>query len=148
MKNSQKLKFSCVYIVAKDFEKSIDFYTKLFQKPIDKKYRHRWAQIKVSEDLTFGILNQEFDKEFIQNGENIFKHYDQNYIDNLDTKYETGNRVVLNLGADDIEKEYQRIKGLDFKEISPIQYVNFMFPYNFFIVKDPDGNLIEIADSA
>ena len=142
-----KLKLSCVYIVAQDFEKSIDFYTKLFQKPVDKRYEHRWVQIKVSEDLTFGILNQEFDKEFIQNGENILKHYDENFINNLETKYKTGNRVVLNLGTEDIEKEYKRIKALKVKEISPMQYVNFMFPYNFFIVKDPDGNTIEIADS-
>lgn len=142
-----QIKLSCVYIVAKDFEKSIDFYTKLFQKPVDKKYKQRWAQIKVSQDLTFGILNQEFDKEFIQKGEDISKHYDQNYIDNLETKYETGNRVVLNLGTGDIEKEYKRVKELNPEEISPLQYVNFMFPYNFFIVKDPDGNTIEIADS-
>ena len=28
-----------------------------------------------------------------------------------------------------------------------LQYINFMFPYNFFIVKDPEGNIIEIADA-
>jgi hypothetical protein len=114
---------------------------------LDKRYKNRWAQIRVSETLVLGIFSEKFDQEFIDNSRDIYKHYDENFINNLETKYETGNRVVLNLGTEDIEKEYKRIKELKVKEISPMQYVNFMFPYNFFIIKDPDGNTIEIADS-
>jgi predicted enzyme related to lactoylglutathione lyase len=142
-----KLKLSCVYIVAQDFERSVNFYTKLLQRSLDKRYKNRWAQIRVSETLVLGIFSEKFDQEFIDNSRDIYKHYDENFINNLETKYETGNRVVLNLGTEDIEKEYKRIKELKVKEISPMQYVNFMFPYNFFIIKDPDGNTIEIADS-
>lgn len=44
-------------------------------------------------------------------------------------------------------EEYMRLKKKYPNQISNLMFVNFMFPYNFFIIKDPDGNLIEIADA-
>ena len=133
--------------MAQDFQKSIDFYTQLLQKPLDKSFKDRWAQIRISDDLTLGILGANFDKDFIKKGENISQHYDQNFIDNLDKNYNSGNSLVINLGTKKLEAEHRRLKSLNSRDISPIQYVNFMFPYRFFTVKDPDGNIIEIADS-
>lgn len=145
---STKLEFTCVYIVVKNIEKSIEFYTSLFETKIDKKFENRWAQVKSPNGVTIGLLNANYDERLIKSGKDLEKHYDKEFIrSNINIKYTVGNSVVINLRTNDIEKEYKRVKALKPKDISGIQYVNFMFPYHFFIVKDPDGNQIEISDS-
>ncbi len=141
------LQFTCVYLVVKNMERSIDFYTSLFETKVDKRFEDRWAQIKTPNGFVIGLLNPNYDEQVIEKGKDLEKHYDKEYIKNISNKYTVGNTVVLNLKADNFEKEFKRIKRLKPKHISKTQYVNFMFPYHFFIVQDPDGNLIEISDA-
>ena len=48
------------------------------------------------------------------------------------------------ISVKDINRSIEFYGFLLQKEIE-IMYINFMFPYYFFMVRDPDGNLIEIA---
>jgi len=141
------MRVTCVYIVTRDFDRSISFYTKLLEKPLCKKYEDRWGQIKLSEGIVLGILNENYDRKLIHSGKDVSKHYDKNFIENFESDYKSGNRLILNLGTEDLDKEYSRLRNLDNLGISPIQYVNFMFPYRFFTITYPDGNSIEVADS-
>ncbi len=56
-----------------------------------------------------------------------------------------GNKVVLRLRAKDLEKERARILALEIGTVSDILYVNISEPYYFFMLTDPDGNLLEIT---
>ena len=143
---SKKLELTCTYIVVKNFEKSVDFYTSLLQTKVDSKFENRWASIKTPNGSTIGLLSANYDKQTVKSGKNLKKHYNQEFIKDMTDKYSVGNTMVLNLKADDFKKEYKRIKALNPNYISKIQYVNFMCPYNFFMVQDPDGNQIEISD--
>lgn len=55
-------------------------------------------------------------------------------------------KVVINLCTDDLEKEYRRIResGIG-SELTEIRYVNAAMPYWYFLLKDIDGNTIEIT---
>lgn len=143
----KKLKLTCIYLNVNNLEKSVDFYTSLFETEIDKRFEDRWVQVKTPNGFVVGLLNNKYDERIIKGGKNLEKHYDQEFIKNMTSKYTAGNTVVLNLKAENFEEEYRRVKGLKPKYISKIQYVNFMFPYHFFMVQDPDGNLIEISDA-
>jgi predicted lactoylglutathione lyase len=141
------LKLTCIYLVVKDIEKSASFYCSLFKTKIDKRFEDRWIQIRTPNNLVIGLLSSTYDSKKIKEGQNLQNHYDQAFIDNLPKKYDVGNTVVLNLKSDNLKEEYKRVKNLNHSGISVIQYVNFMFPYYFFTVQDPDGNLIEISDN-
>lgn len=55
-------------------------------------------------------------------------------------------KVVINLCTDDLEKEYLRIRQLGIGScLTEIRYVNARMPYYYFMVKDIDGNTIEIT---
>lgn len=142
-----KLHCNCVYLIVKDIEKSIQFYSSLLESEVYKRYEDRWIEFKTPENFTIGLLSASYDVDKIAKTDGTSKHYDQAFVKNLQKKYTVGDTVVLNLRSDDLEKDYQRIKKLNPKSISEIQYVDYMFPYHFFIVKDPDGHVIEIADA-
>jgi len=129
---SRRLQLTCTYIVVRNFEKSVDFYTSLLQKQVDSKYENRWVSIKTANGSTIGLLNANYDKRKVKSGKNLEKHYNQEFIEDMPDKYSVGNSIVLNLKADNFKKEYKRIKALN--------------PNKIFIVKDPDGNQIEISD--
>jgi hypothetical protein len=138
--------FVCIYINAKKFEETIEFYKKLLNKDIEVQYKTRWAQIKINEGMRLAFLNIKFDKDAIENNIDIKKHYNDDFIRNLPVEYCSGNSIVLNMVAQNFHKEYERVKRLS-ANVSPIQYVNYMMPYHFFTVEDPEGNLVEIADT-
>ncbi|MFX1255848.1 MAG: VOC family protein, partial [Promethearchaeota archaeon] len=110
-------------------------------------YKNRWAQFRICDHFTLGLLCPAFDKAIIESGQDLSPHYDIEFIHNFTDEIIQGNNVVLNLSTTDIKNEYERIKALGPKKVSNIMYVNFMYPYRFFHVEDPDGNVIEIAES-
>lgn len=138
---------TCVYLNVNDMDASIKFYKQLLQMDVEKRYEKRWAQFKITEDIRLGLLNPAYDQAMIVQGKDLAKHYNEEYIRNLPQKIKTGNSVVLNLRADDLMEEYDRIQQIHPGNVTEIMYVNFMFPYSFFMVQDPDGNWIEIADA-
>ncbi|MBD5106522.1 MAG: hypothetical protein HDT41_06040 [Lachnospiraceae bacterium] len=54
--------FGSVYLIAKDFEKSVDFYKRLFQKDVAAQNRNRFAIFTV-ENLCLSIMNACFDRD-------------------------------------------------------------------------------------
>lgn len=45
----------------------------------------------------------------------------------------------------DLQAEYERIRSLNIGSITEILYINIVQPYFCFMLKDPDGNLLEIT---
>lgn len=138
-------KLGCVYISVKDINRSIEFYGFLLQKEVEVSFKDRWAQFKITNDFRLGLLNPVFDKKIIKDRQDLDEHFDKNYIKNFSSKVRVGNSIILNLQTDDLNVEHQRLSAKYKDEVSEIMYINFMFPYYFFMVRDPDGNLIEIA---
>jgi lactoylglutathione lyase len=65
------------------------------------------------------------------------------YKANNPIKY--GNNVVLNFWVDDLNQEYERIRGIKIGRVSEILFINVASPYYCFMLQDPDGNQIEIT---
>ena len=137
----------CVYLNVSDMQSSINFYKQLLQVDVEAQFEDRWAQFKISEDFRLGLLNPGFDKAFIAKGIDLDQHYNAASIRNVPESIEAGNSIVLNLRADNLAEEFERIQIFCPTGISEIMYVNFMTPYNCFMLQDPDGNLIEVADT-
>lgn len=105
----------------------------------------RWAQFDI-EGCSLALFNQMYDYQAIAGGQNLEKRYNKPYLSRL-SKHKTvfGNKVVLRLRAKDLEKERARILALEIGTVSDILYVNISEPYYFFMLTDPDGNLLEIT---
>lgn len=136
----------CVYLNVSNVQASIDFYSQLLQIEVEAQYKDRWAQFKISEEIRLGLLNPEFDKSVIAKGKDLDQHFNEAAMKNIPESIEAGNSIVLNLRADNLAEEYERIQKFCTSDLGEIMYVNFMTPYNYFMVQDPDGNLIEVAD--
>ena len=137
----------CVYLNVNDIRASIAFYKQLLQTDVERSYAERWAEFRISQDINLGLLNPAFDRAMIENGEDLDRHYNEAFMRNVPQNIHFGNSVVLNLRADNLLEEYERVQQIPPGVVSEIMYVNFMFPYHFFVVQDPDGNWIEIADA-
>ena len=137
----------CVYLNVNDMKASINFYKQLLQVDVEAQFEDRWAQFKISEDIRLGLLNPGFDKAFIAKGIDLVQHYNEASMRNIPESIEVGNSVVLNLRADNLAEEFERIQKFCPVGIGEIMYFNFMTPYNCFMVQDPDGNSIEVADT-
>lgn len=137
--------FGNIYLIAEDFEKSVEFYKTLFEKDVDAQNKTRYAIFSVN-GLGLSILNGKFDiehpDEVVHKGQycDIYDNM-QKIMDNPNT-----HKIVINLCTDDLQKEYDRICALGLgSEISRIRYINARMPYYYFSMLDPDGNIIEIT---
>ncbi len=135
-----------IYLVVRDFEKSIDFYKKLLEKDVSAQNKTRFAIFNVG-SLCLCMLNGFYDKE---NPDKVVFGGDRNPLyDNyvaVSADKDNSRKFVINLGTPDLRKEYERIKALDIgSDLTGIQYVNAGTPYWFFCLRDPDGNTIEIT---
>lgn len=137
--------FGNIYIITKDFDKSVEFYKKLFEKDVTAQNKSRYAIFSIN-GLGLSILNADFDETHpveVEHRGAFYEHYD-NY--KAITKAENSGRIVINLCTDDLQKEYERIKSLDIgNEITQIRYINAKTPYYYFSMQDIDGNTIEIT---
>jgi len=133
------------YLLVRDMEKSIEFYSQLLESKPSVITLDRWAQYDV-DGICIALCNQLFDFQQIAGGVDINEHYSKEYIRRL-SKHKTafGNNVVLNFDVENLNNEYARISSLNIGDISDILYMNISLPYYFFQVNDPDGNLIEIT---
>ncbi|MDE7418104.1 MAG: VOC family protein [Lachnospiraceae bacterium] len=137
--------YGSIYLIAKDFDKSILFYRALFERDVIDQNKNRFAVFDIN-GLTLSIMNGTFDRE---------------HSDEVDTKGEycalyddyapimeapNCGKVVINLSIDDLRAEYERVKSLDIAaNLTKIRYINARNPYYYFCLKDPDGNTIEIT---
>lgn len=134
-----------IYLIVKDFQKSIIFYEKLLQMPVTKKNMDRFAMFDF-EGKCIALMNGYFDSEnpekVIHKGEYL------EYFDDLKTISTLPNsrKVVLNFWDENLREEYNRVKELDITDnITKIKYVCNVSPYYYFQLTDPDGNIIEVT---
>lgn len=139
--------YSSIYLIAKDFDKSISFYRALFEKDVHAQNKTRFA-IFDTKGLSLAIMNGSFDMEHPD--EVLTKGEYCALYDDMEPIMEAANcgKVVINLNTDDLQAEYERIKFLDIgTNLTKIRYINAKNPYYYFCLKDPDGNTIEITGS-
>lgn len=141
--NETKLQLGSTYLFVKKMSESIEFYSKLLEMQPTATNKDRWAQFNFNGNC-IALMNKAFDDNLSneQKGK-IFSDEYLKYYENHTIKY--GNNFVLNFWIEDLQVEYDRIKKLDFIEISPIMTINFGSPYHFFVLQDPDGNTLEIT---
>lgn len=141
------LQLSSTYIIARNMERSVEFYSLLFGMEPSARISDRWAQFDISGGC-FGIFNQMFDYKELISGKTVTAEYNKSYIDRL-RKHNTvfGNNVIHHFRSAHLNDEYERLEALRIGPLSDILYVNIDTPYYFFTLSDPDGNIIEITGS-
>ena len=133
-----------IYLIVKDFEQSLKFYEKLLEIPVSKKNMDRFAMFNF-DGKCIALMNGYFDTsnpdKVVHKGEFI------EYFDDLEQIANSPNsrKVVLNFCDEDLRQEYMRIKELNISDdLTKIKYVCNVFPYYYFQLTDPDGNVIEV----
>lgn len=134
-----------IYLIVKDFGKSLQFYKLLFERDVTAQNMNRFAIFNIN-GLCLSIMNGYFDFEnpekVITKG-NVYEEYD-NCIRIAEMK--NAGKIVINLSTDDLKNEYDRICALGIgSKHTEIRYINARNPYYYFSMKDPDDNTIEIT---
>jgi lactoylglutathione lyase len=134
-----------IYLVVRDFAKSVDFYERLLQMPVSGKNMERFAQF-IFEGHNISIMNGLFDAKnptkTIHKGEYSAEYDDLGTIANAPNTH----KFVLNMRADDLRGEHARLTALGVGQcLTPVKYVYNVAPYYYFQLQDPDGNVIEVT---
>lgn len=139
------MSWGSIYLVVKDFDKSLDFYEKVLDRKVSATNGKRFAMFN-NPGLNLCLMNGYYDEQFPEQVETIGPSYDEydntsEIANSINTK-----KVFINLGVEDLDKEYQRILDLGIGiHMTPIRYLNVFSPYWYFTFMDPDGNPIEIT---
>ncbi len=119
----QELHLGSVYLIARDFEKSIAFYEKLLSMTVStRNCGNKFAKF-FFDNKCLAIMNEE----------NLPGHH---YTDD-------DHKFVLNFWVEELRREYDRLKELDIGEMTEIIKVNE--GYYYFNIYDPDKNVCEIT---
>ena len=139
------MRYGSIYLVVKDFNKSLDFYEKLLDMKVSARNGERFAVFN-NNGLNIFFFNGYYDCEHPEQMETIGESYPI-YDDSVAIVNSENNRkVFINLGVPDLQEEYDRIVNLGIAtELTPIRYLNVFSPYWYFTFMDPDGNPIEIT---
>lgn len=134
-----------IYLIVRDFDKSVQFYKLLFERDVISQNMKRFAIFNV-DGLCLSIMNGYFDSEHPDKVTTKGKVYEE-YDDSVHiTEMQNPGKVVINLSTDDLIKEYNRICALGIgSRRTEIRYINAQNPYYYFSMKDPDDNTIEIT---
>lgn len=136
--------FGNIYIITKDFEAAVSFYKKLFEKDCSQN-KSRYASFQI-DGLGLAIMNGKFDE---QHPNEVIKQKKYcSLYDDINGIMENANcgKVVINICTDDLKKEYKRIQSLGLgSDLTEIRYINAGSPYWYFLLKDLDGNTIEVT---
>lgn len=134
-----------IYLVVRDFEKSLDFYEKVLDMKVSATNGNRFAMFN-NEGLNICLMNGYYD---VQNPDRVIKRgeYCPDYDDqHLIATAENTRKVFINLGVPDLRAEHERIQSLAIAEkLTSIRYIEVFSPYWYFTFQDPDGNPIEIT---
>lgn len=119
----QQLHLGSVYLIARDFEKSISFYEKLLSMPVStRNCGNKFAEF-FFDNQCIALMNEA----------NLPGHH-----------YEEGDhKFVLNFWVEDLKKEYCRLKELNIGTMTEIVKVHE--GYYYFNIYDPDKNVCEIT---
>ncbi|MDE7389337.1 MAG: VOC family protein [Lachnospiraceae bacterium] len=139
------MRYGSIYLVVKDFEKSLDFYEKVLDMKVSAVNGTRFAMFN-NDGLNICLMNGYYDinnrDKVINKGER-YPDYDNV---NLIAESDNSRKVFINLGVPNLREEYERIKELNIAaDLTPIRYIEVFSPYWYFTFKDPDGNPIEIT---
>ncbi|MBD5111879.1 MAG: VOC family protein [Ruminococcaceae bacterium] len=139
------MRFGSVYLVVRDFDKSVSFYEKVLDMKVSAVNGKRFAMFN-NEGLNPCLMSGYYDD---QNRSRVITKGDYwEVYDNQSKIADSANnrKVFINLCVEDLRAEYERIKGLGIAEqLTPIRYIEVFSPYWYFTFMDPDGNPIEIA---
>lgn len=139
------MRYGSIYLVVKDFDKSVSFYEKVLDMKVSAANGKRFAVFNCN-GLNLCLMNGYYDDEnrsqVVTKGEYWEVYDNQSKIaDSVNT-----HKVFINLGVEDLKAEYNRIEKLEIAtQLTPIRYINVFSPYWYFTFMDPDGNPIEIA---
>lgn len=123
--NANPLHLGCIYLVVKNFEKSVDFY-------------EQFLNTKVTDRCRSG---NKFVKFFIDN--NCICLMNENNISGHCTDPNSVYKFVQNYWVEDLSAKYERVKLLN---IGPVTEIFQAYPsYHYFHLTDPDNNIIEIT---
>ena len=139
------MNWGSIYLVVKDFDKSLDFYEKVLDMKVSATNGKRFAMFN-NPGLNLCLMNGYYDEQFPEQKETRGPSYDE--YDNMSKIANSTNtkKVFINLGVEDLDKEYQRILDLGIgMNMTPIRYINAFSSYWYFTFMDPDGNPIEIT---
>ena len=139
------MNWGSIYLVVKDFDKALDFYEKVLDMKVSATNGKRFAMFN-NPGLNLCLMNGDYDEQFPEQKETRGPSYDE--YDNMSKIANSTNtkKVFINLGVEDLDKEYQRILDLGIGiNMTPIRYLNVFSPYWYFTFMDPDGNPIEIT---
>lgn len=119
----QKLHLCSVYLIARDFEKSIKFYEKLLSMTVStRNCGNKFAEF-FFDNKCLALMNEN----------NLTGHH-----------YEDGDhKFVLNFWVEDLLREYHRLTDLGIGEMTGIEKVHE--GYYYFNIYDPDRNVCEIT---
>ncbi len=125
--NKNPLHLGSIYLIVKDFERSVEFYEK-------------FLDVKVGDRCRSGnkFVEFYFDNKCISlmNESNLIGH-----CTDLSSPY----KFVQNYWVEDLLTEYERVKALNIGEVTEIREA---YPtYNYFHLTDPDNNIIEVTGS-
>lgn len=139
------MRYGSIYLVVKDFGKSLDFYEKVLDMKVSAVNGTRFAMFN-NDGLNICLMNGYYDinnrDKVITKGER-YPDYDNV---NLIAESDNSRKVFINLGVPNLREEYERIKELNIAaDLTPIRYIEVFSPYWYFTFKDPDGNPIEIT---
>lgn len=119
----QELHLGSVYLIVRDFEKSISFYEQLLSMPVSTtNCGNKFAEFYF-DNKCLALMSEK----------SIPGHH---YVDG-DYKF------VLNFWVEDLQKEYNRLTELNIGEMTKIEKANER--YYYFNVYDPDKNVCEIT---
>lgn len=124
-KNKNPLHLGSVYLIVKDFEKSVEFYEKL----LDTKVGDRCPS--GNKFVEFYIDNKCI---ALMNESNLIGH-----CTDLNSPY----KFVQNYWVEDLAAEHERVKSLGIGKVTEIRRAHPT--YHYFHLTDPDNNVIEIT---
>lgn len=119
------LHLGCIYLVVKDFEKSVAFYEKFLNTKVDNRCRS----------------GNKFVKFYVDN--KCISLMNENNISGHCTDPNSPYKFVMNFWVENLISEYERVKALNIGYVTDILEA---YPtYHYFHLTDPDNNIIEVT---
>lgn len=119
----QEIHLGSIYLIARDFEKSITFYERLLSMTVStRNCGNKFAEF-FFDNKCLALMNEN----------NLQGH-----------RYEDGDyKFVLNFWVEDLKKEYNRLKDLNIGRMTELKKVHE--GYYYFHIFDPDNNVCEVT---
>lgn len=124
---SNPLHLGSVYLIVKDFEKSVEFYEKFLNVQIEDRCRsgNQFVEFFI-DDKCISLMNEE----------NLKGHC---------TDPASPYKFVQNYWVEDLQREYDRVQALQIGKVTEILQAHPA--YYYFHLLDPDNNVIEVTGS-